>query len=380
MPTSRTRSRRLPRDDVVEQHEARFVGPLQVVEHQDDRLLLGHRGEQADGRREQEEPLRVGVGGLRRRELRYPAGQCRHDAGELRSVRFDVRAQPVLRRVRHVVPDASAKSWYGVARSSSQWPNSTHAPSSKAARAAAAAIVVFPSPASPETRITSRPSPRPTRCAASAMTSCSALVTDHTHGRTDREPIGQRNPRLRATAGVAGGRSTAVAGSQRPGRSRPAPEGPSARAPPPARTCGSRGSRPGIGRARSRRSSRARRRHSSRAASTTGSPVAVVCHEVHVAGAHADAQHEPLQLRDAAVATLRRLLHRDGGAERIGRGVEDRHQTVAGRLHDPAVRGSPPRPGASRRATPRAGRRRRRRAGCVAAWTRRDRTRGRWQS
>ena len=71
--------RRLPGHDVIEQHEARIVGPLQVVEHQDDRLLLGDGGEQTDGRREQQEPFRVGVGGVRRRESRQPAGKCRHE-------------------------------------------------------------------------------------------------------------------------------------------------------------------------------------------------------------------------------------------------------------------------------------------------------------
>ena len=105
--------RRLPGHDVIEQHEARFVGPLQVVEHQDDGLLLGDGGEQADGRGEQQEPFRVGVGGLRRRESRDPAGECRHDAGELRPVRRDVHAQPLLRRVGHIVPERFGEELVG---------------------------------------------------------------------------------------------------------------------------------------------------------------------------------------------------------------------------------------------------------------------------
>ena len=52
---------------------------------------------------------------------------------------------------------ASAKRWYGVARFSSLWPNSTHAPWSEMARAAWATRVVLPRPASPETSRISRP-------------------------------------------------------------------------------------------------------------------------------------------------------------------------------------------------------------------------------
>ena len=69
------------RDHVAQQLQARLVGPLQVVEHEHDRLLLRHHGQQPDHRREQQVPLGVGVGRLRRRQARQPARQAPGPAG-----------------------------------------------------------------------------------------------------------------------------------------------------------------------------------------------------------------------------------------------------------------------------------------------------------
>ena len=48
---------------VAQQEQAALVGPLEVVEHQDERLVLTDGRQQAHHGGEQEEPLRVGVGG-----------------------------------------------------------------------------------------------------------------------------------------------------------------------------------------------------------------------------------------------------------------------------------------------------------------------------
>ena len=82
-------------------------------------------------------------------------------------------------------PSASANNWYGVAKSSSQCPNNTHAPPSNATLAASAISVVLPTPASPLTTTTSRPPSAPTRLTQSPTTTSSALrPTTPTAGRT----------------------------------------------------------------------------------------------------------------------------------------------------------------------------------------------------
>ena len=63
----------------------RFVGPLEVVEDEDDGLFLGHRAEQTDNGGEEQEPLGVGVGGLRGwqvAECDWPALGTSRDSSE----------------------------------------------------------------------------------------------------------------------------------------------------------------------------------------------------------------------------------------------------------------------------------------------------------
>ena len=117
-----------------------------------------------DPRGEQQVTLGVGVGGLRRGGVQGLRPTGRNQAGQLRTVRLrGERGAARRKRGSRSDPRASAKNWYGVARSSSQCPNSTHAPSSNAARAASATSVVLPRPASPETSRISRPPSAATR-------------------------------------------------------------------------------------------------------------------------------------------------------------------------------------------------------------------------
>ena len=93
------------RGHVTQQLQARLVGPLQVIQHQHDRLVLRHHHQESDDRREQQEPLRVGVGGLRRRQPRQPARQRRNQSGQLRAVFVHVRDELFFGGVGDVVPE-----------------------------------------------------------------------------------------------------------------------------------------------------------------------------------------------------------------------------------------------------------------------------------
>ena len=88
-PERQQPQRLLRRDHVTPQLQAGFVRPLQVVEYQDDRPMLGHHPQQPDHRGEEEEALGLGIGGLRRRKLRQPLSQGRDQPGQLRSVHVE---------------------------------------------------------------------------------------------------------------------------------------------------------------------------------------------------------------------------------------------------------------------------------------------------
>ena len=81
---------------MAEQQQASLVGPLEVVEDQDDGLVLRDHGHQADHGGKEQEPLGVGVGGLGRRQVRDAAGQRRNQPGQFGPVGLDVgqRADP----------------------------------------------------------------------------------------------------------------------------------------------------------------------------------------------------------------------------------------------------------------------------------------------
>ncbi len=69
---------RLRRSHLAEQGQAPAVGPLEIVEDENDGLLPRELGQQPDGCGKQEVALRVGVGGLRRRQVGDPVAERRH--------------------------------------------------------------------------------------------------------------------------------------------------------------------------------------------------------------------------------------------------------------------------------------------------------------
>ena len=84
--------RLVARDDVAEQLDAAAVGPVQIVEHHQDRVLARHPSEQVDDAAEQHEPLRVGI--TPGRDLdRQPPGQLRDDSGEMTAPIGDMRGE-----------------------------------------------------------------------------------------------------------------------------------------------------------------------------------------------------------------------------------------------------------------------------------------------
>ena len=178
-----------------------------------------HCGQQTDHGGEEQEPLGVGVGGLRRREVRNSAGQGRNQSGEFGPMFFDVGEELVLGSVRDVVPECFGEELVGSGEVLLAVTEQHTGPVVEAARAASATRVVLPRPASPETSSTSRPSPPATRFVASVMACISASrPTTPTAGRTARRPgRGMRGP---GVGSVLRGAPTAPRRS-RPGRASP---------------------------------------------------------------------------------------------------------------------------------------------------------------
>ena len=83
---------------MAEEQQASGVGPLQVVEDEHDGLAFGRRRQERHHGGEEEEALGVGVGRLRCREVRDPAGQLRDQPGQLGAVRADVGQELVVGR------------------------------------------------------------------------------------------------------------------------------------------------------------------------------------------------------------------------------------------------------------------------------------------
>ena len=186
--------RLLGRHDVTQQLQARLVGPLQVVEHQHDRLLSRQLDQQADHSREQQEPLRVGIRCSRWREVRNPARQRGHQPDQLRPVRSDVRDELLFGRVHHVVADRFARRADTASRDLLRSARTTRTRPHRTPREQLSATnVVLPRPASPETISISRPSPATTRLNASAIAAVSVLAADHTHRGTHAQTARQRH-------------------------------------------------------------------------------------------------------------------------------------------------------------------------------------------
>ena len=59
---------------MAKEQQASFVSPLEVVEDEDDWLVFRHLGQKTDHGGKEQEPLGIGIGGLRRRKARNSAG------------------------------------------------------------------------------------------------------------------------------------------------------------------------------------------------------------------------------------------------------------------------------------------------------------------
>ena len=81
---------------MAEQLQARLVRPLQVFQHDHDRLMLRRHDQQSHHRGEQLVTLGVSIGRRRRRQARQPAGKRRDQPGQRRTVRVDVGDELLL--------------------------------------------------------------------------------------------------------------------------------------------------------------------------------------------------------------------------------------------------------------------------------------------
>ena len=172
--------------EVAQQRERLRSGPVQIVEH-DDRRPARRRLAERGGER-----LVQPVAGRLRVERRRRRSRSSHSP---RASSWAERGQPTRRRRRdgrrqgsEQLVDACTHGWYGRARSSSQLPKSTAAPSPWTWRANSAASRVLPAPASPPmstirpagpgelpmpARATATPSARPTKAWAAGARSAS---------------------------------------------------------------------------------------------------------------------------------------------------------------------------------------------------------------
>ena len=89
--------------DVPQEQKRRLVGPVEVVQDQDDRLLARGLAKQSPHRAPKQVALGVGVGLARRRNVGEALPERRHEAGELAAVALDVGAKDPLGGVLDVV-------------------------------------------------------------------------------------------------------------------------------------------------------------------------------------------------------------------------------------------------------------------------------------
>jgi hypothetical protein len=97
------------RREMAQEQEAGVVGPLKIIEDQDDGLLLRHPSQQTDDGCEEEVALAVRVGRPRGREVRDSAGESRRQPRQFRSVFLNVGEQLGLVGVGDVMPDCFGK-------------------------------------------------------------------------------------------------------------------------------------------------------------------------------------------------------------------------------------------------------------------------------
>ena len=87
------------RGHVLEQRDRLPVGPMEVIEHHAQRLRARDRQQQLSDRFEQQEPLGLRIGGLRRGRIRHPASEIARQPADLAAVRRNVSGEHVARRM-----------------------------------------------------------------------------------------------------------------------------------------------------------------------------------------------------------------------------------------------------------------------------------------
>ena len=191
---------------VLEQRDRLPVGPMEVVEHHAQRLRAPHREQQLVDRSEQEEPLGLGIGGLRRGRVRRPAREIAREPRDLAAVRRDVSGEHV---VRCMLDQLRADLDPRLVRRRDVLAARTPAdrePLRIARRSAACdASRVFPIPGSPDRSTTCRAPARACARERSISARSSARPTYATRG-TDRSAAGTRprpdlRPRTRSASG-----------------------------------------------------------------------------------------------------------------------------------------------------------------------------------
>ena len=93
--------RRRRSEDVAKQLQRRGVGPLQVVEHKDERRLRGRGAQDVGDRFEEHEAIALGVAS-RDRDL-GASRQRGHDARQRRTVPFEATLEEIVGGVLHEV-------------------------------------------------------------------------------------------------------------------------------------------------------------------------------------------------------------------------------------------------------------------------------------
>ena len=211
-----------PPGRVVEELAGRTVGPVDVVEHEEQAAILCPELQQCDHRFEEAQLCLGGVAfGRARRALR----QLREELGQLVGRRPEGRAQgrPIL--LVQVLSDGLDEGQVGRASSASeQLPQRTSQPSLRARRVSSVASRVLPIPASPASRA-KRPSPRFADRRASSSCDSSSCRPTRTGERTRWSIPGfSQDPNLasrRASPGTYGRprRTRRTACRRAPGRS-----------------------------------------------------------------------------------------------------------------------------------------------------------------
>jgi hypothetical protein len=166
------------------------VGPVEVVEDQQQRPLGGGRPEEAGEAVEQPEPGRLRLHRRRCRQLRQALADGGDELGDVGRAGAHLAAERRRVAALHVgADDLDPRPERGRTLPSQQRPHRTAAPRAAAAAATSSASRVLPMPASPASSTTP---PRPPAAASRSVASAASSVPRPTNGvvTADRLPIG----------------------------------------------------------------------------------------------------------------------------------------------------------------------------------------------